>query len=50
MCDAYFEPGWLWNGKVCVQFSASGCGLVGPDCGKLTADEAKCKAAHAACS
>ncbi|MBL8716843.1 MAG: hypothetical protein JNL79_12650 [Myxococcales bacterium] len=50
MCDGWFEAGWLWTGVSCIHLAVAGCGLVGPDCGKLASDEATCKAAHAACA
>lgn len=49
MCDAYFEPGWMWNGVTCFMLSASGCGLVGPDCNVLAKDSTTCTLAHAHC-
>ncbi|MBK7399346.1 MAG: hypothetical protein IPJ34_24545 [Myxococcales bacterium] len=50
MCDGWFEAGWLWTGASCIHLAVAGCGLAGPDCGKLASDEATCKAAHAACA
>jgi hypothetical protein len=50
-CDAVLSNNerWIWNGKTCAKFYASGCGLVGQDCASLFLSEADCVATYATC-
>jgi hypothetical protein len=42
-CDAVLGTGkWVWDGKACQSFYASGCGLDGPDCAALFDSEQAC--------
>ena len=51
-CDMVLSdnPRWIWNGKACVKFYASGCNLAGPHCSALFVSKGDCVASYASCA